>query len=175
VKKVLIFLSDGAANSAPVSKLYVTTPNGVPPQWQALLELLMARFPGDWWQHINWGSTTAWSSYVTQPCGQAVSSAATMKASGTTVFTIGYDIQQTLPPPGRQRETNQCFQAPHDDVDYMESLDPSGYTAYTALRAIASSPDRFYDQSTPGPLTNIFTSIAGTLTQAKLIPPPAGS
>src|SRR5262249_52586456 len=158
--------SDGAANSAPVSKLYVTTPNEPPAQWADL----MKKFPGDWWQHIDWGSTTTWSTYVTQPCGQAVSSASTIKASGTIGFTIGYDIQETLPPPGRQRDVNQCFEAPHDRVGYMDDLDPSGYTAFTTLQAIASSTDNFYDKPVAGDLTNIFTSIAGSLAQAKLIP-----
>jgi hypothetical protein len=113
VKKVLIFLSDGAANVGP-SYYPVSSP------------------------------------YRTQPCHQGDASAQTIAASGTTVFSIGYDLEHDI----CQGETNGNY-APEAPAIKAEE----------AITRIASAPGNFYNRPTPGQLNTIFTSIASDILQ----------
>ena len=113
--KVIIFLSDGAANTGP---LY---------------------YP-------------ATSPYLTQPCHQGIASAQAITAAGTTVFSIGYDLEHD-----RCQGETKATQA--------RAPEQPAITAAEALPQIASSPSDFYDKPSPGQLNTIFTSIASDILQ----------
>ena len=117
VAKVIVFLSDGAANTGP---LY---------------------YPAS-------------SPYLTEPCHQGITSAHTIAASGTIVFSIGYDL-----------EHDRCQSETLAQVRSPEHGPPVPYTAAVAMPQIASSPGNFYNKPTPGQLNTIFTSIASDILQ----------
>jgi hypothetical protein len=155
VKKVLIFMSDGAANTAQLSAY----PNP------------RAASTRSWGDRQQTG-TVQWSPYITEPCGQAVRSAEGLKGSdpvtGTEIFTIGYGID-------RDSGENQCFEAPHysrtTSVGYREVRE--GMTARQALQQIASrKPDHFLEPGQGADLRDIFADIADTLLPARLVTPP---
>ncbi len=107
VQKVMIFLSDGAAN-----------------------------YGGTW--------HPASSPYRTNPCHQGITSSNLAKNAGTTVYTIGYDLN------GSGTDPEQCS-------------DAVTITSLKAMQDIASSPDTFYNKPDPGQLNTIFTSIAADI------------
>jgi hypothetical protein len=117
VAKVIVFLSDGAANTGP---LY---------------------YPAS-------------SPYLTEPCHQGIASAHTIAASGTIVFSIGYDL-----------EHDRCQSETLTQARSPEHGPPVPYTAAVAMPQIASSPGNFYNKPTPGQLNTIFTSIASDILQ----------
>ncbi len=110
VDKIIVILSDGAANTGPTY------------------------YP-------------AGSSYRTQPCHQGIASAQQIDAAGTTVFSIGYDLQHD-----RCQGLNK--------VTGVQGPEQPAITAEEALLGIAGSPNRFYNQPDPGQLRTIFTSVA---------------
>jgi hypothetical protein len=110
VQKVIVVLSDGAANTGP-------------------------------------GYLPASSSYRTQPCNQAISSAATAKAAGTLVYSIAYDL------------SGAGSEACRNDSGSVEA---PAITATGALQAIAS-PGNYYAQPLPSQLTSIFLAISADL------------
>ncbi|MDX6535473.1 MAG: hypothetical protein QOF68_3217 [Gaiellales bacterium] len=110
VQKVIVVLSDGAANTGP-------------------------------------GYLPASSSYRTQPCNQAISSAATAKAAGTLVYSIAYDL------------SGAGSEACRNDSGSAEA---PAITATGALQAIAS-PGNYYAQPLPSQLTSIFLAISADL------------
>jgi hypothetical protein len=118
VQKVIIFLSDGAANYGPA----------------------------------YYGNT---SPYRMQPCHQGIASAAAIKAAGTLVYSIGYDLDAL------DGGANVC-------QDYTGPLEQPPISAYEALQAIAS-PNGFYNHPGPGDLKTIFTQIASDVTGTRLI------
>ena len=87
------------------------------------------------------------SPYRMQPCHQGVWSAATIKARGTLIYSIGYDLDAV------NGGANTC-------TDYNGGLERPSITAYSALQQIASRPDTFYNKPGPGELQTIFTAIA---------------
>jgi hypothetical protein len=115
VQKVVVLLSDGAANGGP---LYY------PPS----------------------------SLYLRRPCYQGTLSAQAIAASGTTVFSIGYDL-----------EHDRCQS--EDWLTQARAPEVPAITADSALRQIASSPGNYYQKPTPGQLNTIFTSIASDILQ----------
>ncbi len=108
VQKVVIFLSDGAAN-----------------------------YGGTW--------HPASSLYRTAPCAQGVISSGNAKSAGTTVYTIGYDLN------GAGTDPEQCS-------DRSPSI-----TSLKAMQDIASGRDTFYNKPDPGQLNTIFTTIASDI------------
>ena len=110
VKDVIIFLSDGAANTGPT--YYPTTSN-----------------------------------YRRRPCNQGVWSAAAIKAKGTLIYSIGYDLNAL------NGGANRC-------TSYTGTLESPAITAYDAIRQIASSPNAFFNKPDAGQLRTIFTEIA---------------
>ena len=102
------------------------------------------------------------SSHRQRPCGTGVESAARVKARGTIVYTIGYDV-------GATGQTSQRCQVPassgHQDTSspQNETCQAWGCTAYEALRAMATAPDNFYNKPNPGELNQIFTRIAADI------------
>ena len=93
-------------------------------------------------------STT--SPYRRQPCHQGVWSAANIKARGTWIYSIGYDLDAL------DGGANEC-------QSYTGSRESPSITAYSALQQIASGPDKFYDKPTPGQLRTIFTQVAADI------------
>lgn len=113
VKDVIIFLSDGAANTGPT--FYPTS-----------------------------------SPYRRQPCRQGVTSAAGIKLRGTTIYSIGYDLDAV------SGGANVC-------TSYTGALESPAITAYQAISQIASSASTFFNKPSPGELESIFTDIAADL------------
>jgi len=116
---VIVFFSDGAANTGPT---YYSTS----------------------------------SPYRRQPCQQGVNSAGVIKATGTIVYTIGYDLDAS------GGSANVCR-------SYSGSLESPAITAYDALRNMATSPDTFYNRPNPGDLTRIYTEIAAEIGGTRLV------
>jgi hypothetical protein len=92
------------------------------------------------------------SPYRTQPCHQGVWSSNTLKARGTWVYSIGYDLDAL------NGGANEC-------TSYTGADERPAITAYSALQQIASGPDKFYDKPNPGQLRTIFTEIAYDIRQ----------
>jgi Flp pilus assembly protein TadG len=96
------------------------------------------------------------SPYRMQPCHQAISSAAGVKARGTLVYTIGYDLDAL------DGGANVC-QA------YTGPLEQPEISAYSTLQEIATAPENFYNKPGPGELKTIFTQIASDVSGTRLI------
>jgi len=94
-----------------------------------------------------------------QPCRQGVTSAGSISARGTIVYSIGYDLNALGGDANRCTSWNNADEAPP-------------ITAYQALQWIASEPDNFYNKPNPGQLNTIFTRIAADISKpaARLLP-----
>ena len=101
------------------------------------------------------------SDYRRRPCRQGVNSAATIKATGTLIYAIGYDLN-ALGGGANVCQTTAASGAPGNP-------ESPAITAYSALQQIASSGKStepcyptcgFYDKPSPGQLKGIFTEIA---------------
>jgi Putative Flp pilus-assembly TadE/G-like/von Willebrand factor type A domain len=90
------------------------------------------------------------SPYRRQPCHQGVSSADRIKARGTWVYSIGYDLDAL------DGGANEC-------QSYTGADEVPAITAYSALQQIASGPDKFFDKPSPGQLRTIFTQVAADI------------
>jgi hypothetical protein len=92
-----------------------------------------------------------------QPCHQGVDTAAGIKARGTLLFTIGYDLN------AEGGDANRC-------TDWQSRDEQPSITAYSALQQMAS-PDAFFNKPAPGQLKSIFTKIAADISRpaARLI------
>lgn len=90
------------------------------------------------------------SPYRRQPCRQGVTSAGVIKARGTIIYSIGYDLDAL------NGGANEC-------QSYTGADESPAITAYSALQQIASGPNTFYDKPTPGQLRTIFTDIAADI------------
>jgi hypothetical protein len=135
VDNVIIFLSDGAANTMPQN-----VPNG----------------------HWSQDGATGW---IQRPCGAGVESASRIKAAGTVIYSIGYDLDGTSGAPEKCQQPNA--NGHYNSSNPVETgcsswdFDPiNGCDAESALKAIATSPAHFYNQPVPGDLNAIFTQIA---------------
>jgi hypothetical protein len=139
---VIIFLSDGAANTMPQN-----VANG---HWSQ-------NGPGGW---------------IQRPCGAGVHAASLAKAAGTVIYTIGYDLDGTTGTPERCQQPDAFGH--HNGSNPTETgcsawdftpLD--GCDAQSALEAMASGPQFFYNQPVPGDLNAIFTQVAMDLAGSK--------
>lgn len=90
------------------------------------------------------------SPYRMQPCHQGVWSAATIKSRGTLIYSIGYDLNAV------NGGANLC-------TDYNGGAERPAITAYSAIQQIASRPDTFFNQPSPGELKTIFSQIAADI------------
>ncbi|MDX6552888.1 MAG: hypothetical protein QOH74_1376 [Gaiellales bacterium] len=106
-QKVIVMMSDGAANTGPT--FYATT-----------------------------------SPYRRQPCRQGITSATTVKAQDTIIYTIGYDLDAT--------GANVC-------QSYTGALESPSITAQYALQQIAS-PGNFYNHPSASDLSAVFSAVA---------------
>jgi hypothetical protein len=96
------------------------------------------------------------SPYRRQPCHQGVSSAGVVKSHETIVYSIGYDLNAL------DGGANIC-------ESYTGANESPPITAYSALQAIASSSDTFYNQPGAGDVDQIYRAIAGDLTGSRLL------
>jgi Flp pilus assembly protein TadG len=94
------------------------------------------------------------SPYRMRPCGQGVASAATIKAKGTKIYSIGYDLDAL------GGGANRCSSGGFFGPDEQPRI-----TAYQALQQIASGPDAFYNQPSAGDLSAIFVAIASDVSR----------
>ena len=107
VPDVIVFMSDGAANTGPT--YYATT-----------------------------------SPYRTQPCHQGITSSNIEKAKGTTVYSIGYAVDD---------DTGGCR-------SYTGAVESPAITIRQALQGIATVPGNYFEKPGPGSLQGIYTAIA---------------
>ena len=99
------------------------------------------------------------SPYRMQPCHQGISSAGSIKARGTLLYTIGYDLDAL------DGGANTC-------QDYLGPLEQPEISAYSTLQAIATGTETFYNKPGPGELRTIFTQIASDVSGTRLVPDP---
>jgi hypothetical protein len=133
VQDVIIFVSDGAANSSNV-RLTSTGPGA-------------------------WRSTSQW---ITRPCASGVEAANRIKQqprqpAPTIFYTIGYDLDAGTGAPERCRAANATT------GHATAANEAGGITAFDAIQAIASDPTNFYNKPDPGQLNTIFARIAADL------------
>jgi Flp pilus assembly protein TadG len=110
VPDVIVFMSDGAANTGPT---YYSTS----------------------------------SPYRTQPCHQGATSAGFSKVKGTTVYSIGYALND---------DTGGCR-------SYTGSAESPAITVTQALTNIATDPSHFFLKPNPGSLQGIYSAIANDI------------
>jgi hypothetical protein len=111
VPRVIVFFSDGAANTGP--------------------SYLSSRSP-----------------YRTQPCHQGGTSAAVAKAAGTTIYSIGYALDD---------DTGGCKNG------VTGAAEAPGITVYQALGAIATNASMFHVKPSAGELQTIYSTIAADI------------
>jgi hypothetical protein len=99
------------------------------------------------------------SPYRMQPCRQGVSSAASIKARGTLLYTIGYDLDAL------DGGANTC-------QNYLGPLEQPEISAYTTLQEMATGPETFFNKPGPGELKTIFTQIASDVSGTRLVNDP---
>ncbi len=90
------------------------------------------------------------SPYRMQPCHQGVTSANAIKARGTEIYSIGYDLNAL------NGGANKC-------QDYNSNDEKPAITAYQAIQQIATDTGNFYNQPNPGQLNTIFTKVAADI------------
>ena len=111
------------------------------------------------------------STYRTQPCHQAIASAATIKSRSTWIYTIAYDTDTSVRCKGYKALplSPNCRQgaATQFSCDEVPTI-----TAYSTLQQMASVIDgqtKFYYQPSAGDLTTIFERVAQDLTSVRLV------
>jgi hypothetical protein len=112
VDHVIVFFSDGAANTGPT------------------------------YYPLN-------SPYRKQPCHQGVTSAGAVKSDGTTIYSVGYDLN------AQDGGANVCRYN-----GFTGPLEQPSITAYSALQQIASSADNFYVEPDGTQLSEVYLAIA---------------
>jgi hypothetical protein len=89
------------------------------------------------------------SPYRKQPCHQGVSSAGVVKTSGTTIYSIGYDLN------AQDGGANTCRYN-----GFTGPLETPSISAYSALQQIASSASQFYQEPSASDLSHVYLEIA---------------
>ena len=133
IQDVIIFLSDGAANTSNV------------------------KLPASHWRNNPNSIRRPCGSGV---AAAAMIKGQPRQPAPTVFYTIGYDLDAGGAAPERCRAadvtTGHATATP-------EACGAWGCTAYDAIRAIASDPTNFYNKPDPGQLNTIFTRIAADL------------
>jgi Flp pilus assembly protein TadG len=125
VQKVILFFSDGAANTGPA------------------------------WLPLS-------SPYRQTPCHQGVTSAGAIKASGTLIYSMGYDLDAENGGANVCDADNIPGNQNHTIHQYGPAESPP-ITAYQALQEIASSPAQFYNQPSATDLSSVFTQVGNDI------------
>jgi hypothetical protein len=92
------------------------------------------------------------SPYRRQPCHQGIWSAAPLKARGTIIYSIGYDLDAL------NGGANKC-------ESYTGADESPAITAYSTLQQIATSSEHFFNKPDPGQLRTIFNKIAADMSR----------
>lgn len=108
------------------------------------------------------------STYRTQPCGQAIASAATIKARETWVYTIAYDTPASIRCKG-YRNVNGCRQGAATQFSCDEQPVKTAYSTLQQMASVIDGQTKFYYQPSAGDLTAIFERVAQDLTQVRLV------
>jgi Flp pilus assembly protein TadG len=138
VDDVIIFMSDGGANTWPHN-------------------MLTAAAGGDpavsWMDDPNVGKN---------PCGMALTEANNIKSPTTTIYTIGYGLglDDASSEPCRTPSMPSGHQG-------SATTEPDGLHAIATLQAMATAPVNFYNKPLPGQLDTIFTQIAMDLSASR--------
>ncbi len=146
VQDVIIFLSDGAANTSPT------------------------RLPGA----VNWPPSGHWRNsgfWRDRPCGAGVEAAAHAKAEGDIIYTIGYDLDAGSSAPEKCRRPDSNG---HMNGSNPVESGYDAFTAIQAMASQTCGDGNdscFYNKPNPGSLNQIFTRIAADLARpaARLI------
>ncbi len=133
VQDVIIFVSDGAANTA-----HETVPTG---HWRGT----------DTWTQRPCGSGVETARLI---------KTAPRQPAPTVIYTIGYDLDAGGAAPERCRAAR--ISDGHATAN-PEQCGSWGCTAFDAIQAIASDPTNFYNKPDPGQLNTIFARIAADL------------
>jgi hypothetical protein len=96
------------------------------------------------------------SPYRSTPCRQGVNSSGVAKTAGTTVYSIGYDLN------GSGTDFEQCHVAWWTG-GATTLLEQPPITSWDAIRAIATDQSTFYNKPDPGDLRPIFQAIAADI------------
>ncbi|HEX3807119.1 MAG TPA: vWA domain-containing protein [Gaiellaceae bacterium] len=135
---VIVFETDGAANTAPDSWFNHSSPH-------------TQKSTGV----VFYPAATGHSTDILDPCGSAVNYASTLKSSGVTVMTVGYNTTQD----------NDCYEAPYYTgsgfVSY-KAVRETGTSAATALTNMASANDA-YSATDASEMQAAFASIANKI------------
>ena len=133
VQKAIVLFSDGAANTGP--RYLDANPT-------------------------NCNKNTCTTPYVTQPCHQGVNSAANIKAAGTVIYSMGYDLTAGT---ANVCQTNTYVKNGRGQLTSTQNDESPSITATSALQQIASGPTYFYDQPTADQVNTLFAALGANL------------
>lgn len=133
VQKAIVFFSDGAANTGP--RYLDSNPT-------------------------KCNANTCTTPYVTQPCNQGVTSAAAIKATGTLIYSMGYDLAAGT---ANICQTNTYETNRRGQLTSTQNDETPAITATSALQEIASGPTYFYDQPTASQVNTLFAQLGANL------------
>ena len=133
VQDVIVFLSDGAANTSPTRLPATTLTGGIRRTWRD------------------------------RPCGAGVQAAANAKAGGVIVYTIGYDLDAGSAAPERCRrpDTNGHMNGSNPVESGYDAY--TAIQAMASAQCGDGDEPCFYNKPDPGSLNTIFTRIAADL------------
>jgi hypothetical protein len=97
---------------------------------------------------------------VTQPCHQGVNSAASIKATGTLIYSMGYDLTAGT---ANICQTNTYKKNGSGQLTSTQNDESPSITATSALQQIASGPTYFYNQPTAGQVTSLFQQLGASM------------
>jgi hypothetical protein len=132
VQKTIVFFSDGAANTGP---RYLDSSSNC--------------------KNKNVCTTP----YLTQPCHQGVTSAAAVKATGTLIYSMGYDLTAGS---ANICQTNAYQSDGHGGLTSTQKTEAS-ITATSALQQIASGPSYFYNQPSASQVNTLFAQLGANM------------
>ena len=133
VQKAIVLFSDGAANTGP--RYLDSNPT-------------------------KCNANTCTTPYVTQPCHQGVASAANVKATGTIIYSMGYDLTAGT---ANVCQTNTYEKNARGQLTSTQNDESPSITATSALQEIASGPTYFYDQPTADQVNTLFAALGANM------------
>jgi Flp pilus assembly protein TadG len=106
------------------------------------------------------------SPYRTQPCQQAINSAATVASAGTWIYAVAYDTNSNNSDPDCYGWTTN--DSPQTTTTFSSHEQPL-ISGITTMQDIASDPTKFYLDPAPGDLTVTFNQIENSFSTPVLI------
>ena len=131
--KAIVFFTDGAANTGP--RYLDASPT-------------------------NCDKNTCTTPYVTKPCNQGVTSAATIKATGTLIYSMGYDLTAGT---ANICQTNTYKKNAQGQLTTTQNNESPAITATSAIQQIASGPSYFYNQPSASQVNTLFAALGANL------------